>query len=108
MRDETLLKQALENTKIVRPPRHSLATFGTTILHYVLISEVPEYPGGCRLREGDVTAQRPQIVTPEMWQKRFEGFGEDQDVYRDQLERFYGEALRGLEYTFRNELHTSS
>lgn len=108
MRDESLLRQTLQETKILRPPKHTLATFGTTTLRYVMVSTVPDRPDCCRLREGDVTAQRPNILTQDFWKKRFEGFGDDQEDYRRHIERFYGDALRGLEYTFRNDLRSTS
>src|SRR5579862_7347096 len=108
MRDDSLFRQALQGTKILRPPKHTLATFGTTTLRYVLLSSVPQQPEACRLRQGDVTAQRPQILTPDLWRKRFDGFGEDQEAYQHLLERLHGEALRGLEYTFHNALRTST
>src|SRR5690349_14679545 len=75
---------------------------------YVLLSALPDRLDACRLREGTVTAQRPQILTPDLWKKRFEGFGEEQADYQRRLERFYGDALRALEYTFRNNLRTAS
>ncbi|MFA5976270.1 MAG: hypothetical protein WC859_08935 [Elusimicrobiota bacterium] len=108
MKDDSLLRQTLQETKILRSPKHNLATFGTTTFHYVLLSSVTDPSETCRLREGDVTAQRPKILTPDLWQKRFEGFGQDQDAYRRQMERLYGEALRALEYTFRNEIRSTS
>lgn len=108
MDQELLLLQAMNRTKILRPPQHTLATFGTTSLHYVLLSELPDTPDQCRLREGRVTAQRPQILTPDLWRKRFEGFGEDTEHYRSLMDQMFGEALRGLEYTFKNDLHSTS
>jgi len=100
--------EALRRTRILRPPKHQLATFGTTTLQYVLLSPVENNPDVCRLREGDVTAQRPVILTPEIMRKRFEGFGDDLDAFQESIERAYGETLRGLEYTFKNELRTTS
>jgi hypothetical protein len=100
--------EALRRTRILKPPKHSIATFGPTTLRYILLSVVPKQPDYCRLREGEVTAQRPKILTPDFWKKRFEGFGDDSELYREQLEQLYGENLRGLEYSFRNDLKFSS
>jgi hypothetical protein len=106
MDNELFFLNAMNRTKILRPPKHTLATFGTTTFHYVLLSEIPE--NQCRLREGQVTAQRPQIITPDLWRKRFEGFGEETEHYKSVMEQLFGDALRGLEYTFKNDLeHTS-
>jgi hypothetical protein len=77
-------------------------------MRYVLLSIVPEEPGCCRLREGEVTAERPKILTPEFWKNRFEGFGEEAAAYRDEIEKAYGDALKGLEYSFRNNLKNTS
>ncbi len=78
------------------------------MFRYVLLSAVPESPRQCRLRYGGVTATRPQIVTAETWKKRFEGFENDDNQYVSGMERFYGDSLRALEYTFKNNLESTS
>jgi hypothetical protein len=98
----------MRHTRILRPPKHAIATFGTTTLRYVLLSGVPGEPDYCRLREGEVTAQRPKILTPEFWKNRYEGFGEASEELREEFEKVYGEALKGLEYGFKNDLKTTS
>ena len=98
----------MTQTHILRPPKHNLATYGTTVFHYVLVSPLTEPTGATRRREGRVTAQRPQILTPEIWKKRFEGFGEQTDLYQGAMDRLFGEAFRGLEYTFKNELERTA
>ena len=108
MDNRSFLIDALRRTRILKPPKHAISTFGTTTLRYVLLSLVPDQPDYCRLREGEVTAQRPQILTPEYWKNRFQGFGEESEAYREELEKTYGEALKGLEYTFRNDLKNTS
>jgi hypothetical protein len=108
MRNEPFLLQALRHTKILKPPKHTIATFGTTTLRYILLSMIPADPTSCRLRQGEVTAERPQILTPESWKSRFEGFGEDTEELRNQIEKAYGEDLKGLEYNFRNDLKATS
>jgi hypothetical protein len=99
---------ALKQTRILRPPKHAIATFGTTSLRYVLLSLVPDQPDTCRLREGEVTAERPKILTPDFWKNRFEGFGEESAAYHEEMMKTYGESLKGLEYRFRNELNSTS
>ncbi|SRR5258708_259016 len=108
MKKDSPLIDAMRNTRIILPPKHAIATFGTTTLRYVLLSVIPEQTEYCRLREGEVTAQRPKILTPEFMHHRFEGFGEESDVYREEIEKTYGEALKGLEYSFRNNLRNTS
>src|SRR5689334_5668513 len=108
VRNDSFFLEALRRTRILKPPKHAIATFGTTTMRYVLLSFVPDQPDYCRLREGEVTAQRPKILTPEFWKNRFEGFGEASEAYREEIERTYGDALKGLEYSFRNDLKTTS
>jgi len=101
-------QQALASTRILRPPQHHLSTFGTTTLRYVLLSVPSEPEGVCRVREGDVTAERPRIMTPELLKERFSGFGEESHAYQEQMEHHYGHAFRALEYRFKNDLHSTS
>jgi hypothetical protein len=108
MDKELLFLNVMNKTKVLRPPKHTLATFGTTVFDYVLLSPVPDAENRCRLREGQVTAQRPQIITPDLWKKRFEGFGDESDLYKGAIDQTYGEAFRGLEYTFKNVLTRTS
>jgi hypothetical protein len=105
---EDFMRTVLHGTRILRPPRHVLATFGTTMLNYVLLSELPGAKKRCRRREGRVTAQRPQIITPDLFRKRFEGFGEEAEMFSELMERLYGKEFRGLAYTFKNELDRTS
>src|SRR5437879_201979 len=108
MRNDAFLLQALRHTKILKPPKHTIATFGTTTLRYILLSIVPGDPASCRLRQGEVTAQRPQILTPGFWKNRFQGFGDEAEQFREGIEKTYGDNLKGLEYSFRNDLKTTS
>jgi len=108
MKNESQFLQALRQTRILKPPKLALSTFGTTTLRYILLSMIPEQPGYCRLREGEVTAERPKILTAEFWKNRFEGFGGESEAYRQDLEKLYGETLKSLEYSFRNDLKNTS
>lgn len=108
MDDKISFQDLMRKTRILRPPKYTLATFGTTTLRYVLLSTPSEMQNACRLREGQVTAQRPKILTPGVLQERFQGFGEDADQYQRHLNQAYGEALRGLEYTFHNDLKSTT
>src|ERR1017187_2009814 len=107
MKHDAFFMDALRRTRILKPPKHAIATFGTTTLRYVLLSMVPDRPDYCRLREGEVTAERPRILTPEFWKNRFEGFGEEAEAYREEIEKAYGQALKGLEYAYKNSLKTT-
>jgi len=108
MKNDSFFLDALRRTRIIKPPKHALSTFGSSTLRYVLLSTVSGQPDYCRLREGEVTAERPKILTPDFWKNRFEGFGDASESYRDEIEKAYGEALKGLEYSFKNDLKNTS
>lgn len=96
-------KKALQQIRIVRAPRHRLATFGSTEIEYRLVTDVPGLKDRARLRIGRVTAERPSIITAETMKERFSGFGDDARTYANWLVSHFGEALKGVEYTFHNE-----
>lgn len=101
------LMDAAARTEIVRAPRQHLHTFGVTKLHYYIVTE-PSYrelvPGAVEavIREGDVAAQRPAVVTP-TYMAHLEGFGEDAYRYFTDLARKYGSNSPGLLYQYANE-----
>ena len=103
------MAHAVEGTIVVRPPRQSLATFGTTSIRYYLVTE-PAYrdlPGGGAadesvVREGMVHAERPQVVTP-YYLSRHEGFGAHAQEYLDQVAAEFGPHAPGLLYAYKNE-----
>ncbi|MDR0993654.1 MAG: hypothetical protein LBN38_03685 [Verrucomicrobiota bacterium] len=56
---------AVNNTDVVVLPRGRLETFGSTLIHYHLITEVMDRVGEIRIREGRIQAFRPEILTPQ-------------------------------------------
>ena len=105
--DDERIEYAVRHTEILRPPKQSLATFGTTNIHYYLVTE-PVYTEVVKnvnetvVREGKVTAQRPRIVTP-YYLSQLEGFSPDAKRYFDALIKTYGSNAPGLLYTYKNE-----
>ena len=105
--DDERIKYTVQHTEILRPPKQSLATFGTTNIYYYLVTE-PAYSELVKsvtetvVREGRVIAQRPRIVTP-YYLSRLEGFSSDAKRYFDMLLKAYGSNAPGLFYTYRNE-----
>jgi len=100
------IRHAIKNTAVLRLPSQSLATFGTTNVDYYLLTR-PVYAEMVQgqetvIREGKVTAQRPQIVTPS-YLTRLEGFGDNARKYLDLLMREYGPHAPGLLYTYKNQ-----
>jgi len=106
---EARLEYAIRHTRVVRPPRQSLATFGTTVVRYHLVCEpvfadlnIPAARVETVVRDGTVTAERPQVVTPS-YLSRLEGFGENAREYLEQVVREHGPHAPGLLYAYRNE-----
>ena len=101
--------QAARDTHVVRPPRQLLATFGSTVIRYYLVTE-PSYAeldaqrakDESVVREGTVKAERPQVVTP-FYLMRHEGFGPDATRFLEELVREHGPHSPGMLYTYRNE-----
>jgi hypothetical protein len=105
--DDERIKEAVSRTEILRPPKRSLATFGTTNIYYYLVtepaySELVEGSNETVIREGKVVAERPRIVTPHYLSK-IEGFSSDARKYFDMLIKTYGADAPGLFYSYKNE-----
>ncbi len=107
MENDERIRDAVERTEILRTPQQSLHTFGTTNIHYYLVTE-PAYAEPAPdvtetvIREGKVIAERPRIVTP-YYLSRLEGFSSEARRYFDSLIREYGENVAGVFYTYKNE-----
>jgi hypothetical protein len=105
--DDERIREAVKRTEILRPPKRSLATFGTTNVYYYLVTE-PSYSELVKsaaetvIREGRVIAERPKIVTP-YYLSRLEGFSSEAKKYFDMLINTYGSNTPGLFYTYKNE-----
>ena len=105
--DDEKIRYAVNHTEILRPPKQSLATFGSTNIYYYLVTE-PAYSELVKnvtetvVREGKVIAERPRIVTP-YYLSQFEGFSPDAKRYFEMLIRTYGPDATGLFYTYKNE-----
>jgi hypothetical protein len=105
--DDERIIEAVKNTEILRPPKRSLATFGTTNVYYYLVtepaySELVESAAETVIREGRVIADRPKIVTP-LYLSHLEGFSPEAKRYLESLIRAYGSHAPGLYYTYKNE-----
>jgi hypothetical protein len=105
--DPETIAEVARHTQILRQPKQSLATFGTTTIDYYLLSE-PVYadlmPGAEEtvIREGKVMAERPQIITPYYLLNLFRGFDHGEDYARYLLQE-HGANSPGLMYSYRNE-----
>lgn len=75
---------AMENTRVILPPKQRLATFGTSLINYYLITEDMDAANLTRVREGQIHAERPEIMSPEYFSRlMLEGFGERAQEFAD-------------------------
>jgi len=105
--DDERIRCAVQHTEILRVPKQSLSTFGTTNIYYYLVTE-PAYSELIKnvtetvVREGRVIAERPRIVTP-YYLSRLEGFSSEARRYFEALISTHGGDAPGLFYTYKNE-----
>ncbi|HLH73261.1 MAG TPA: hypothetical protein VKX96_08250 [Chloroflexota bacterium] len=102
------IQKIAEQTIVIRAPTQPLATFGITTVTYHLVTatalaEDEISSTDAVIRTGVVTANRPQIVTPNYLLNLFDGFEHGQEFAQYLLES-YGPNAPGLLYTYRNEL----
>ncbi|MBI4052081.1 MAG: hypothetical protein HY400_06210 [Elusimicrobia bacterium] len=98
------LLEILDQIRLLRSPKRKLATFGDTRIQYHLLSSVEDLPDRCRLRQGNLLAFKPKILTLEALKERFQGFGSEAREYVDWLREAYWDVFRALEYSFKNEM----
>lgn len=104
MSDERIL-EAVKQTEILRLPKQNLYSFGTTNLHYYLVTE-PVYADARKasetvIREGKVIAERPKIVTP-LYLSHLEGFSPEARRYFESI-MDQNTVSPGMLYTYKNE-----
>lgn len=78
---------AIENTRVVRSPQRRIATFGSTSFRFLLVTELMDAAHQCRVRDGQLHAERPQILTPDyLHRSLLEGFGERAEEFMHWLQ----------------------
>src|SRR3954454_18721377 len=103
MWSEDDIQYAAENTQVILAPEQQIATFGTTSFRFFLISELMDTVNQVRVRDGEIHAERPQILTPDHFAKLLlDGFGEQAQHYADRLrERLRNVAVLRYGFQFR-------
>jgi hypothetical protein len=92
---------ALENTRVLLAPSRRLDSFGTSLLNYFLVTEEMDAVNLSRVREGQIHAERPQIITPQNMSKLLlEGFGDQGQRFAEQISA-QGARFAFLKYGFR-------
>jgi len=104
--DDERVREVVKHTEIVRLPKQSLSTFGTTNIYYYMVT-TPAYSGlvddtvETVVREGRVIAEKPKIVTP-YYLSQLEGFSPEARRYFQTIVDS-GAVAPGLLYGYRNE-----
>lgn len=103
MWSEDDIQYAAENTQVILAPEQQIATFGTTSFRFFLISELMDSVNQVRVRDGEIHAERPQILTPDHFARLLlDGFGEQAQHYADRLrERLRNVAVLRYGFQFR-------
>ncbi len=99
METDEKIQYAIAHTQVIRPPKQSLATFGTTNVYYYLVTELTEAVN--IVREGRVIAERPRIVTPS-YLIHLEGFSEQARRFIELMAQKYP-TEPGVFYSYKNE-----
>jgi hypothetical protein len=91
---------AVNNTELVLKPSAQLETFGDTIVNYALICEQMDAVNTICIREGQLKALKPTIITPSaLGQVDLENFGSEAQAYAEWLKE-HAQNLRILQYGF--------
>jgi hypothetical protein len=91
---------AMENTQVIVAPERRIESFGSVNFHFYLISELMDEANRVRVRDGQIHAERPEIVTPTNAARLLlEGFGEPAQDFAAWLER-QRENMTLLKYGF--------
>jgi len=99
MEMDVRIKHVLEHTRLIRAPKQELATFGSSVIDYYVVTEL--LGNVCVVRDGKVIAERPRIVTPS-YLINIEGFSEQARKYLGMMERQHPDEP-GIFYRYRNE-----
>jgi hypothetical protein len=106
MESDERIRLAVINTQIIRAPKQSLETFGTTNVYYYLVAEATYNEiinsNETVIREGRVIAEKPRIVTP-YYLSRVEGFSSEAKKYFETLITMSNTNSPGLFYSYKNE-----
>jgi len=91
---------AFESTQVLYEPDRRIDTFGSTNFEFRLITELLDSVDRVRVREGRISAEKPQILRPEAFADfEFDGFGEQASVFADWLRHNRGK-FSFLQYGF--------
>lgn len=91
---------AMENTVVILAPERRIDSFGSTVFQFSLISELMDHVNRIRIRDGQIQAERPQLISPHtMSQLMLDGFGEDAEKFAELMEKKFSR-MAFLKYGF--------
>ena len=101
------LIKAVQKTRVARKPLQHLATFGTSIINYYVITEpiysdIDELKKETVVRSGRVNSGKPQIVTP-TYALNLKGFSSEAYKYLEFISNKFGVNSPGVLYQYKNE-----
>jgi len=108
--EDERIAYAISNTFVLRQPKQTLSTFGTTNIHYYVLTKpvysdlLPKTDNADEtvVREGRVITEKPKIITPS-YLFSLEGFSEHARKYLELLAQQYGYNAPGIFYSYKNE-----
>ncbi len=85
---------------MIVPPERSIETFGSTTFRFVLVSELMDEVDQVRVRDGQIEAERPRLLSPHHFDKMLlDGFSDDTHEFSGWL-RKQGADLKFMRYGF--------
>ena len=101
------LIKAIQKTRVARKPLQHLATFGTSIINYYVITEpiysdIDELKKETVVRSGRVNSGKPEIVTP-TYALNLKGFSSEAYKYLEFISNKFGVNSPGVLYQYKNE-----
>ena len=92
---------AAKATRVILAPRRELETFGETSIHYYVVSALLDAVNQVRVRQGQVQAERPRVITPRYFvSQALENFGKEAQEYIEGILNS-AEGVRILQYGLR-------
>ncbi len=80
------IQYAMETARLLHEPDRRIDTFGATRFKFTMLSEPMDSAGQVRIRQGEMEAQKPQIIRPEGMQGiELDGFQEKAGEFIDWL-----------------------
>jgi hypothetical protein len=89
-----------DNARIIILPKKRIATFADTTILYTLLCEDMDNPSLTHLREGTLTAEKPQIISPHHFATLIlEGFGPQAQAFAQSIRQALSQSII-LKYGF--------